>query len=142
MPSVARVLMSEGKICRSSFVCMAELEQKLSLAAPLKCIKGSDLSFMLKLSLSQGSWPRLALPQHVSQQGPILCATAVLLQMVTRDKSASLESKPNDLYLPGKRNEGGSGKSAPISAWNIRRKLIYSFISSAREGCSSILSPR
>lgn len=67
MASVARVLlqvlvsvlMSEGKLCKFSFVWMAEPEQKLSLAAPLKCIKDSDPSLTLKLPLSQGSWPGL-----------------------------------------------------------------------------------
>lgn len=49
------VLMSEGKIGKSSFLCMAELEQKPSLTAPFKHMMGSDSSHTLQLSLYQGS---------------------------------------------------------------------------------------
>lgn len=47
-----------------------------------------------------------ALPQLVSQQDPILWAAAGLLQTVARDKSASLVSKPNYLYLPWEKEWG------------------------------------
>lgn len=70
------------------------------------------------------------------------CSIAVLLQMVTRCKLATLVSEPNRFYLSWEKSWGRLQQICSNFGMNTRRKLISSLISSARKDCPSALSPR